>query len=430
MKISIVGSGYVGLVTGTCFAELGNRVTLVDIVKEKVEKINSGVAPIYEENLDKMLKKNLGHGRLHATTHLKKAVLGTHLTFIAVGTPSRKDGSIDLVHVKKAGEDIGRALRHKDEYHTVVVKSTVLPGTTENVVMPITEKFSGKKAGLDFGVAMNPEFLREGKAVHDFMNPDRIVIGAIDEKSYERVFALYRDFRCPIFNTNPRTAEMIKYASNAFLATKISFINEIGNVCKKLGIDSYEVADWMGHDDRIERRFLNSGIGYGGSCFPKDVRAVIAGGKRNGLDMELLNAVENVNRDQPMKLVETLRRKMPTLRGKTVAVLGLAFKPGTDDIREAPSLAVIPELLKSGAKVKAYDPQAAGNFRKEFPQLEYMDSAEAAMEGSDACLLLTEWDEFKDLTDDDFKEMSGDVVLEGRRILNPENVSNFEGICW
>ncbi|MFH0956732.1 MAG: UDP-glucose/GDP-mannose dehydrogenase family protein [Candidatus Aenigmatarchaeota archaeon] len=443
MKVSIIGSGYVGLVTGACFAQLGNHVTLVDVLKDKVEKINAGIAPIYEEGLDAMLRKNIGNGRLHATTNLAKAVEETHITFIAVGTPSREDGSIDLVHIRKAAEGIGKAISKKKEYHTVVVKSTVVPGTTENVVLPILEKASGKKAGKDFGVAMNPEFLKEGKAVEDFMKPGRVVIGGIDETSTERVYALYRDFSCPVMRTNPRTAEMIKYASNAFLATKISFANEIGNLCKKLSIDSYEVADGMGLDERIERKFLNSGIGYGGSCFPKDVKAIIAKGKSEGLKMGLLDAAEDVNRRQPLRIVEMLKEKMPSLRGKTVAVLGLAFKPGTDDIREAPSLRIVPALLSAGARVKAYDPKAAdnfrkelprlrggGSFRKEFPKVEYCMTLRTALEGSDACLILTEWDEVRSLTDGDFAHMKGSVIIEGRKILDASKVKNFEGVCW
>lgn len=429
MKISMIGSGYVGLVTGTCFAELGNKVTLVDVIKDKVEKINSGIAPIYEDNLDHLLKKNTGNGNLHATTKLEKAVLETNITFIAVGTPSKRDGSVDLVYIRKASEDIGKVLRKKKEYHTVVVKSTVVPGTTEKVVLPILEKTSGKKAGQHFGVAMNPEFLKEGMAVDDFMEPDRVVIGAIDEKSMERVYSLYTEFRCPIMKTIPRTAEMIKYASNAFLATKISFSNEIGNLCKALDIDSYTVADGMGLDKRIERRFLNSGIGYGGSCFPKDVKGIIAKGKDCDLKMTLLDAAENVNKDQPLRLVEMLRKRM-SLKGKTIAVLGLSFKPGTDDIREAPSLLIVPELLKSGANVSVYDPKAQDNFRKEFPDAEYCKSALSALDDADACLILTEWDEFKKLTDEDFKRMNGGIIIEGRKTLKKENVKNFEGVCW
>jgi UDPglucose 6-dehydrogenase len=430
MRVSIIGSGYVGLVTGACLAELGNHVVLVDVVKEKVEKINRGIAPIYEENLDMMLKKNTGHGRLHATTHTEKAIKETNLTFIAVGTPSRRDGSIDLAYIRKAAEDIGKALKEKDTYHTVVVKSTVVPGTTVGTVLPIVERSSGKKAGTGFGVAMNPEFLKEGKAVYDFMNPDRVIIGGIDGKSIERVNALYDKFECPVMKTNPRTAEMIKYASNAFLATKISFSNEIGNLCKELSIDSYEVSDGMGLDSRIERKFLDSGLGYGGSCFPKDLRAIIAKGRKEGLRMRLLDAAERINRDQPLRIVEMLKEKMPTLRGKTVAVLGLAFKPGTDDIREAPSLSIVPALLSAGASVKAYDPKAMGNFRREFPKAEYSMSAGAAIEGADACIILTEWDEFKNLKDEDFNRMKGKVIIEGRKTLDPSKVKRFEGVCW
>jgi len=430
MKISVIGCGYVGIVTGTCFAELGNHVILVDVIRDKVDKINRGVAPIYEENLDKMLRKNIGHGRLHATTHLEKAVQETSLTFIAVGTPSRRDGSIDLVYVKKAAEDIGKALKEKSTYHTVVVKSTVIPGTTEEVVVPILEKYSEKRVGHDFGVAMNPEFLKEGKAVADFMNPDRIVVGGIDEESIERVGRLYKDFRCPVMETNPRTAEMIKYASNAFLAAKISFSNELGNLCKRLGIDTYEVADGMGYDVRIERKFLNSGIGYGGSCFPKDVKAIIAKGKRTGLKMGLLDAAEKVNKEQPLKLVDILKKRIPNLKGKTIAVLGLAFKPGTDDIREAPSLKIVEALLHKKAKIKAYDPQAAEKFKKIYKNITYCMHAKDALASADACLILTEWSEFKSLTDEDFNVMADKVIIEGRKILDPEKVSNFEGICW
>jgi UDPglucose 6-dehydrogenase len=429
MKVSIIGSGYVGLVTGTCFAQLGNTVTLVDVVKDKVEKINSGVSPIFEENLDSLLKKNISHGRLKATTNLKKAVLETVVTFIAVGTPSRSDGSIDLCYIKAAAADIGKALKEKDEFHVVVVKSTVVPGSTEKVVLPALEKASGKKAGKDFGVAMNPEFLKEGMAVEDFMKPGRVVIGGLDQRSIERVRKLYRDFDCPIMETNPRTAEMIKYASNAFLATKISFSNEMGNLCKKLGIDSYTVADGMGLDDRIERKFLNSGIGYGGSCFPKDVKAIIAKGKSEGLQMPLLVSVEDVNKAQPLRIVDMLKERMP-LRGKTIAVLGLAFKSGTDDIREAPSLRIVTALLKAGARLRAYDPKAAENFRREYPKVEYCMTPGAALEGADACIILTEWPQIRSLTDEDFRKMKGRVIIEGRRILDPSRVGRFEGVCW
>ncbi|HEC72294.1 MAG TPA: UDP-glucose/GDP-mannose dehydrogenase family protein, partial [Thermoplasmatales archaeon] len=262
MNISIIGIGYVGLVTGVCFAELGNDVICVDVDQEKIEMINRGVSPIYEEGLEQLLVEN--KGRIEGTRDYEYAIRNTDVTFICVGTPSRDDGGIDLKFVKEAAEEIGKQLRSKDRWHLVVVKSTVLPGTTGGVVLPLLERHSGKKAGVDFGVAMNPEFLREGVAVRDFLEPDRIVIGYYDDKSREVLRRLYSGFSCSIVETSLSAAEMIKYASNAFLATKISFINEIGNICKKLGIDTYEVADGMGMDKRIGRAFLDSGIGWGG----------------------------------------------------------------------------------------------------------------------------------------------------------------------
>jgi len=430
MRISVIGTGYVGLITGVCFAELGHYVILVDIIPEKVEKINRGIAPIFEENLDEMLKKNIGRGRIHATTHVDKAIAGSGVTFISVGTPGKKDGSIDLACIRKAAEDIGKALKSKEGYHTVVMKSTVVPGTTEEVALPAIEKHSGKKAGKDFGMAVNPEFLREGLAVKDFMNPDRIVMGGMDVKSVHALEKLYRDFTCPKTKTDIKTAEMIKYASNAFLATKISFSNEIGNLCKKLGIDSYVVAEGMGHDARIGNRFLNSGIGYGGSCFPKDVKALTSESRKIGTRLKIIEAAEEVNDEQPLRIVAILKRHVPRLENKSIAVLGLAFKPGTDDIREAPSLKIVKELLHERARVKAYDPEAAENFRKVHKNVDYCLSAKDALKDADACLILTEWDEFRDLSDADFRSMRKKVIIEGRRVLDKGKVKGFEGVCW
>ena len=430
MKISVIGTGYVGLITGTCFAELGNNVILVDIVRDKVEKINRGIAPIYEEGLDHLLKKNLKSGRIHATTDLEGAIKSTEITFVSVGTPSKKDGSIDLAFMENAARDIGKALRDKRSYHTVVVKSTVVPGTTENVFGKILEKASGKKAGRDFGLAMNPEFLREGKAIEDFMKPERIVIGGVDKKSADAVYGLYMDFSSPVMRTNPKTAEMIKYASNAFLATKVSFINEIGNMCKELGIDTYVVADGMGYDSRIGRKFLGAGIGYGGSCFPKDVKAIMAKAKESGVEQKVLQAADRANMEQPLRMIKILKKSMPVLRGKTIAVLGLAFKPDTDDIREAPSIVVVERLLKEKALVKAYDPKAAENFRNLFRDVEYCTTAAGALENADACLVLTEWEEFRNLEDADFRRMKRKNIIEGRRILDRRKVCGFEGVCW
>ncbi len=429
MKISVIGTGYVGLVTGTCFAEAGNDVTLVDIIQEKVDKINRGVTPIYEEGLEDMLKSNLERKRLRATLDIREAILGSEVTFISVGTPSKEDGSIDLKYIEQAARDIGAVLKDKEGYHVVVVKSTVVPGTTEDVVTPAIEEASGKKAGEGFGVCMNPEFLKEGKAVEDFMKPDRIVIGQLDERSGDVINRLYGSFNAPIIRTTTRTAEMIKYAANAFLAAKIGMINEIGNLCKRLGIDTNEVANGIGHDTRIGHQFLRSGIGFGGSCFPKDVKALIAKSRETGYEPVILDHIIKMNEMQPLQIFELLKRKMPQLSGKTIAVLGLAFKADTDDIRESPALKIVDALLKEGAGIRAYDPKAMDSFRKEFPGITYCGSAAEAISGSDACLILTDWKEF-DFSDKDFESMSNKLILEGRKILKKEKVPLVEGVCW
>jgi len=422
MNISIIGTGYVGLVTGVCFAKLGNKVICVDINEKKIEMINKGVPPIYEEGLEQVLVEN--KNRIEATRDYRYATQNTDVTFICVGTPSEDDGSIDLKFVEEAAEEIGKQLRNKDGWHLVVVKSTVLPGTTGEVVLPLLERHSGKKAGVDFGVAMNPEFLREGIAVRDFLEPDRIVIGYYDDKSREVLRKLYSSFSCPIVETLLSAAEMIKYASNAFLATKISFINEIGNMCKKLGIDAYEVADGMGLDKRIGRAFLDSGIGWGGSCFPKDLDALISWAKRIGEESNIISSVVEVNKRQPLKMIDLLKKHVPELKGKTVGVLGLAFKPNTDDIRESRAIPVVKQLLKEKAVVKAFDPKAMENFKKMFPQIRYCSSAEETLD-SDAVLILTKWEEFKKL---DYTEK---IVIDGRRLLEAKNTAKiYEGVCW
>jgi len=430
MKISMIGTGYVGLATGVGFAVKGNDVTCVDIDQRKVEQINSGVSPIYEPLLEDYLKKALKEKKLAATTDFSGAVEKTEVSFISVGTPSREDGSIDLKYVESASRQIGEVLRRKREYHVVVVKSTVVPGTTESVVLKSIEKASGKKAGKDFGLCMNPEFLKEGKAIEDFLSPDRIVIGSLDKRSGDLVEKLYANFKTPVLMTDIRTAEMIKYASNAFLATKISFANEVGNICKKMGIDVYEVMKGVGLDKRISPHFLNAGAGYGGSCFPKDVEALIHRAKEIGYEPKLLEEVQDLNRRQKIIIVEQLEKKAGNLKGKTVCVLGLAFKPDSDDIREASSISIISELLRRGAKVKAYDPKATESMRKLFPDIEYAKSAQDALSGSDACLVVTEWGEFKRLTDSDFSKMKRKIILEGRRILDRSRVKNFDGLCW
>jgi len=421
MNISIIGTGYVGLVTGACFAKLGNNVTCVDVDEKKIEKINNGIPPIYEEGLDELLSDY--KGKIKATNDYNTAINNSDITFICVGTPSKSNGDIDLSFVKDVAEEIGRQLKNKDHWHLVVIKSTVLPGTTRDTVLPILEKHSEKKAGKDFGLAVNPEFLREGVAVNDFLNPDRIVIGFYDERSRDMLRELYKDFSCPIIETSLSAAEMIKYASNAFLATKISFINEIGNMCKKLGVDTYEVADGIGLDKRIGRAFLDSGIGWGGSCFPKDMDALIAWAKKTGNDYRIAKSAVEVNDLQPLKLVELLKKHIPSLKGKNIGVLGLAFKPNTDDIRESKAIPIVSELIKQEANVKAYDPKAMENFKKLYPQIDYCLSADEALK-SDAVLITTGWNEFKRL------DYSGKIVIDGRKLDEAKTAEIYEGVCW
>jgi UDPglucose 6-dehydrogenase len=435
MKVSIIGSGYVGSVSAACFAELGHEVICIDIDEEKVKQINAGVAPIWEEGLDELLARHT-QKTLIATSDYDYAVANSDASFICVGTPSGEDGSIDLSIVEAASASLGRAIAKKDHYHVVVVKSTVVPETTEKVVLPILEEYSGKKAGRDFGVVMNPEFLREGKAVYDFMHPDKIVVGAIDQRSFFVVSELYRKLDRPVTHTNPRTAEMIKYVNNSFLATKISFANEVGNICKQLGIDTYEVMDAVGTDFRIERQFLNCGAGFGGSCFPKDVKALIGKARDMGYAPQLLQSVVDINNRQPLKMVELLREKINDLKGdmkgKRIAVLGLAFKNDTDDIRESRSIPVIEELLLLGADIAAYDPMAEESMKKLFKDVTYCKSASDALTEAHGCLIMTEWNEFRNL-DKEFGLMASRVVIDGRHLIDPEKLSteiDYQGICW
>lgn len=422
MRISIVGAGYAGLTTGVGFASKGNSVICADVDEEKVKKLNQGDPSVYEQMLGEYLREALSKRRFRATTDLKGAIQDSEVIFICVGTPSKPDGAIDLSFVEQASKDIGKALRTREDYPIVVMKSTVVPGTTEKLVIPLLEDHSGKKAGVHFGVCVNPEFLREGKALSDFLSPDRVVIGELDKKSGDVLNGLYLDFKCPIIRTDLKTAEMIKYASNAFLAAKISLINEIGNICKRLGIDVYEVAKGIGLDHRISPHFLDAGIGFGGSCLPKDLRALIAKARELGYEPEILKSTVDFNERQPMRLVELLKKHLPDLKGKTIGVLGLAFKPGTDDIRGAPSLKVVDELLKGGATVKAYDPKAMENFKRVFPTVLYCDANETLR--SDAVLILTEWDEFRKL------DYTGKVVVDGRNIREARKAKVYDGICW
>jgi UDPglucose 6-dehydrogenase len=430
MNISIVGAGYVGLVTGAGFAEKGHSVVCVDLDKEKVRLINSKKAPIYEEGLDEILSVVVGRN-LKATIDLKEAVLSSQVTFICVGTPSDDGGKVDLSYVRKVSEEFGKVLAVKKTYHVVVVKSTVIPGSTEDVVIPLIEKNSGKKAGKDFGVAMNPEFLREGVAIQDFMNPDRIVIGSIDQKSGDVLESIYFKFKAPVLRTNLKTAEMIKYTANSFLATKISFINEVGNMCKEMGIDVYDVAKGVGMDRRISPHFLNAGPGFGGSCFPKDVSALLYKAKTLGVKAILLEGVLEVNKRQPKRVIELVKKKYSPLKRKRIAVLGLAFKAGTDDMRESPTIPIVKDLVAEGAQVFAYDPQASENARRIFGgSIKYASSAEEALKDASLALILTDWSEFKNI---DYAPMKEKKVFDTRKIVNkdllPKDIE-YEGLCW
>lgn len=419
MKISIIGSGYVGIVTGIGFAELGNDVIFIDIDRKRVDAINAGEPPIYEKGLEELMQKN--KERYYASDNYGE-IKKSEITFICVSTPSNPDGSIDLNYIETVSSSIGAVIKDKP-FHTLVVKSTVIPGTTEGVVKPLIEKKSNKTANKDFGIAMNPEFLREGSAVEDFFNPDRIVIGFADERTKNIFSELYSNFDCEKLFTDIKSAEMIKYASNAFLATKISFANEIGNICEKLGIDAYEVFKGVGLDHRINPAFFRAGIGFGGSCFPKDVKALVAKAEELGEDSVILRAVLEVNEKQPLKMIELLKKHIPDLRGRRIGVLGLAFKPDTNDIRETRAEIIIRALLDEGAEVRAYDPKAMEVFSKVFPEVEYV-SPEKVQE-SEAILIVTEWAEFESL------DYSGKIVIDGRRIEKAmKEAKVYDGVCW
>ncbi|WP_311172615.1 UDP-glucose 6-dehydrogenase AglM [Halobellus ordinarius] len=434
MDISVIGSGYVGTTIAACFADLGHSVVNIDVDADVVEAINAGDTLIHEEGLPELVAKHAGEngtGRLRATTNYE-ALLETDVTFLCLPTPQYDDGSIDLSIIETGAEQLGETLKGKSGWHTVVVKSTVVPGTTDDVLTPIIESASGRTAGEDVGVGMNPEFLREGTAVTDFLDPDKIVLGADDERTrrdMQEVFApLEAETGAPVVETDTRTAEMIKYANNAFLATKVSLINDLGNICKEFGIDAYEVADAIGLDDRISEQFLRSGVGWGGSCFPKDVAAIIAAAKANDYEPTVLEAAVELNDKQPERLLELLDSHVD-VEGERVAVLGLAFKPGTDDTRNSRAIEVIEGLQARGARVVGYDPVATENMRERFPDVTYAESAAEALEGAVGAVVVTDWDEFAAL-DDGFEAMKELVVVDGRRIIEPTPKITYEGLTW
>jgi len=423
MKIAVVGTGYVGLVTGTCFAETGNTVTCVDIDEKKVEKLNNGEVPIYEPGLETLFERNVKQNRLHFTTDLAEGIEGAKIIFLALPTPPGEDGSADLQYVLKVADDLGGLLK---EYAVIVDKSTVPVGTAEKVKNKVLAK-----AQVDFDVVSNPEFLREGVAVEDFMKPDRVVIGTQSKKAQEIMEKLYAPLvrqGNPILFMDEASAELTKYAANSFLATKITFMNEIANLCELLGADVDQVRKGIGTDTRIGKRFLFAGIGYGGSCFPKDVQALAKSSVDVNYDFRILNAVMDINKDQKTRLVEKAKKHFGgDLKGKHFAIWGLAFKPYTDDIREAPALYNIEALLAEGATVSVYDPEAMKNVRDiTGDKISYCVDEYHAAEGADAIFIMTEWPLFRT---PDFeklsKDLKGKVIFDGRNLYEPDAMTEL-----
>src|SRR3989338_6843249 len=424
MKIAIVGTGYVGFVTGTCLADLGNEVVCVDIDGEKIKSLNKGIIPIYEPGLDGLVAKNKKAGRLEFTSNLKKSIKDSDVIFICVGTAPKENGEADLSYVENVASTIAEAM---DSYKIIVEKSTVPVETGEKVAKSI-KSYNIHKA--DFDVVSNPEFLREGNAVNDFMHPDRIVIGCESERSRNVMKELYSPLNAPIIFTDIKSAEIIKHASNSFLATKISFINAIANICELAGADIEKVSEGMGFDKRIGRSFLNAGIGYGGSCFPKDVDAFVRIAEKFGNDFRLLKAVQEINNAQRANFMKKIEKALWVVKGKTIGVLGLAFKPNTDDMRLAPSIDIIFQLQKEGAKIKAYDPEAMQKAGQIFNDIAYFNSPYETAAGSDALVILTEWKEFKEIDLKRIKPlMKHPLIIDGRNIYNPEEMRK-EGFVY
>ena len=428
MKIAVVGTGYVGLVTGTCLAEVGTDVTCIDIDLNKIEGLRNGVMPIYEPGLEPMVMRNYKKGKLHFSTDLAPSIKDADVAFIAVGTPPGEDGSADLQYVLAVAAEIGKNM---NSYGVVVTKSTVPVGTAEKVRGAVQAELDKRGEKIEFDIASNPEFLKEGAAIDDFMKPDRIVVGVDTERAQETMSKLYKPF---IMNGHPLifmdipSAEMTKYAANAMLATRISFMNDIANLCEIMGADVNAVRKGIGSDPRIGSRFIYAGIGYGGSCFPKDVKALIKTGKKNNYTMRILESVEDVNEDQKSVLFNKMTNSLGTdLSGKTFAMWGLSFKPNTDDMREAPSLVLIDKIYAAGGKVVAYDPVAMPETKHMIgDKINYVEEPYTALNDADALLLVTEWNEFK-LPDFDevTKRLKNKIVFDGRNVYDKNEMAEM-----
>jgi len=428
MNIAIIGAGYVGLVTGVCLANIGHRIICVDNDEDKIQKLKAMKVPIYEPDLEAILHKCVKQKKLTFTSSIKEATKKSTVIFIAVGTPSKESGEADLTFVENVAREIARNM---DSYKLIVEKSTVPAATGKRIARTIQINLP-KKEKITFDIASNPEFLREGSALYDFMNPDRIVIGVESKKAEELLREIYEPLKVPIVVTDINSAEMIKHASNSFLATKISFINAIAQICDKVGADVMKVAEGMGYDKRIGRSFLSPGIGYGGSCFPKDIDAFIRLSEKSGYDFALLKEVRHINEKQKKVFLKLVEDKLWILKGKTVGVLGLAFKPETDDMRNAPSIDFIQTLQSEGAKIKAYDPQAMPKAKAIFSKVIFCKDAYAVARGSDCLLLLTEWEEFKNLNFKKIKKsMRHAMIFDGRNLYDYAQMEKlgFEYFC-
>ena len=434
MKITIIGTGYVGLVTGVCLADFGNDIICVDNDKEKIDILNKGQLPIYEPGLKEIIERNRDYKRIEFTTDIKYAVSHSEVIFITVGTPEKEDGDADLKYVFEVAKDIAC---YMNDYKVVVDKSTIPIGTGKKVKEIIQNILKDRKVNYKFDVVSNPEFLREGKALYDFMHPDRIVIGSGSKKAIEIMKEVYRVLKLndiPFITTNLETAEMIKYASNAFLAMKISYVNEIANLCERVGADIQVVTSAMGRDGRISPKFLHCGPGYGGSCFPKDTKALAKIGKENNSPITLIESTIKANQNQKLKMVEKIEKTMENVKDKTIAILGLSFKPETDDIREAPSMVIIEELYQRGAKIKAFDPQAMEEARGKLKDLKgiiFCKDEYEAIEGADALVIITEWNQFRRL---DFarikKLMKDNYIFDLRNIYSKEIIEKENGFRY
>lgn len=423
--ISIFGLGPVGLITGVCLASKGFKVMGFDKDPNRLQLVSKAEIDFYEPKLEEYLRKVLDEGLLNCTDDYKQAVKSSQITFVAVGTPSGKSGDVDLTHITEVSKMIGEVLKDKTDRHLVVVRSTIPPSTTENVIIPAIEKSSGKHYPEDFGVCVNPEFLREGNAIEDFLNPDKLVVGAEDDQSRKVILEIYDWCKVPKTLTNFRTAEMIKYANNVFLAARISLANELGNICKALGIDWFSVAEAIGSDKRIGPYFLKAGLGFGGSCLPKDTRALVALAKRLDLNPKILQATLDVNQEQPTRAIALAEKHLGNLKSKKIGILGLSFKPDTDDIREARSIIIIKELLTKGASIYAHDPKALENMRKIFPNITYVDDPQKLIDMSDAIIIATEWSQYE------YLNYQNKIVIDGRRLKKAEKEAKiYEGLCW